>query len=175
MDNERWRPVVGWEGFYIVSNMGRVMSTSQRKGTRPGRCLRTTANSDGYSSVILSTCPDDRKSIKVHRMVLDAFIGPAPIDQPEGNHKNGNRTDNRADNLEWVSRSGNQQHSFHVTKLNSHRAERNPFYRPDIDEDAIRAARRDTGLPYWKIAKQFGVSTTHAHRICHHKRFLEQR
>lgn len=111
---EEWQPVVGYEGFYEVSNLARVRSLSRyitqrgRYGmiTRPvrGRVLRQTIR-DGYCTV--SLCNGETEKIKrVHRLVLEAFVGPCP-DGMEGCHGNDVRTDNRIENLRWDTPSAN--------------------------------------------------------------------
>ena len=99
---ENWKDVAGYEGRYQVSNCGRV------KNIRTGRVLRPAKNSRGYLRVLL--CKDnEKKNRSVHRLVALAFV-PSEREGLEVNHKNGVKTDNRAENLEWVTRSENMVH-----------------------------------------------------------------
>ena len=110
MNRELWRWVAGYEGLYIVSNMGNVMGVP--KPTQSGHLLKQKerSGSRGYMSVCL--CKDNKKKyFSVHRLVATAFI-PNPKNKPEVNHKNGNRADNRVENLEWVTSSENEKHSY---------------------------------------------------------------
>lgn len=120
MDEEIWKDVVGFEGRYMVSNMGRVKSldfTSVVKKkfgiiTVPkyGKILKPKVDKGGYYSQSLSI---DGKSYykSIHRMVLTAFV-PNPENKPEINHKDGNKSNNCVDNLEWCNRSENNLHAY---------------------------------------------------------------
>lgn len=103
---EVWMPVVGWETHYAVSNLGRVMRTSPGKRTRPGKILVTTPNSCGYPYVEIG-----RKGYKVHALVAAAFIGPRPSGM-QINHKDGNKQNNRLENIEYCTQSENIRHSY---------------------------------------------------------------
>lgn len=103
---EIWKPVVGYEGLYEVSNMGRIKSLPKYhyKGER---ILRQVKNPrDGRLSVTLCKSPDEHKRIAVHRIVAIAFL-----DNPEGyreiNHIDEDPTNNNVSNLEWCSRRYN--------------------------------------------------------------------
>ncbi len=98
---ERWLPVVDYQGRYEVSDRGRIRSFVRR---REGKLLAC-ARSHGYPAVVLSG--DDGCAAKlVHRLVAEAFIGPAPGGH-DVDHIDGNRGNPRAENLEYVSRSEN--------------------------------------------------------------------
>ena len=104
MNEEIWRDVVGYEGLYQVSNLGRVYSV------RSGKVLKFNKKPCGYNYVQLSV-HDKRVGYRVHRLVAQAFI-PNTENKPEVNHINGIKTDNRVENLEWCTRSENEQHKF---------------------------------------------------------------
>lgn len=116
---ETWLDVVGYEGFYEVSSLGRVRSAPRvagrgfgRGGCRPisATILKPWPDKNGYAKIVL--CVDNkRKSISVHRLVAMAFLGEQP-DRPFVNHKNGRTDDNRIENLEWVTSSENTQHAL---------------------------------------------------------------
>ena len=122
-DSEEWRAVVGYEGYYEVSNFGRVRSLDRsiwytpyrrqpvRVAHHKGRLLRLQRGQNpGYRCVILVR-RNQHTTCFVHALVLEAFVGP----RPEGwvcNHKNGNPGDNRASNLEWCTYSQNNQHAI---------------------------------------------------------------
>lgn len=123
-ENEIWKPVVGWEGFYEVSNMGRVRSITRIvhadihrvDGTywhqtykKEGRILKTHDNGHSYLSVGLHGQGRKDKHVYIHIMVAKAFI-PNPNNLPEVNHKDFNKKNNTVENLEWVSRKDNQLH-----------------------------------------------------------------
>lgn len=111
--SEQWRPVVGWEGLYEVSDQGQVRSVDRvivrndgQARTFRGRILRPGVNRHGYPMVHLSR-PGEMKTKKVHRLVLEAFVGPSP-EGAEGCHNNGDRADARLENLRWDTPSRNQ-------------------------------------------------------------------
>ena len=93
-NDERWKPVVGWEGFYEVSDWGRV------------RRIVGQHRSGGYPAVTLSIPGRPTKRIRVHLLVLEAFRGPRPY-RCEALHGNDIAYDNRAVNLRWGSRREN--------------------------------------------------------------------
>lgn len=102
---EIWKPVVGYEHRYEVSNLGRVRIL---RGRCAGRILRAQVINSGYLTVRMADGGRHNQTTKlVHRLVLEAFVGPGP----EANHKNFDRLDNRLANLEWVSHSGNVRHT----------------------------------------------------------------
>ena len=103
MKKEIWRPVIGYENNYVVSNLARI------KNTRSLRMLKP-INSRGYT--LVSLCKNGIiKSTRIHRIVALAFI-PNPHNKPFINHKNGNKNDNSIENLEWCTYKENLQHSW---------------------------------------------------------------
>lgn len=115
MLEEVWKDAVGFEGRYQVSNYGRVKSlgfyNAKRKCFRKGVILKQGINSKGYLRVNIKNCNSLRKNCQVHRLVAQAFI-PNPNNMPEVNHINGIKSDNRVENLEWVSAKQNTQHAL---------------------------------------------------------------
>ena len=102
-----WRPVVGYEGFYEVSNAGQVRRVSAAQGTRAGLVLAQTPakNRGGYMTVGLHRPGFPRKVFRVHRLVAAAFLGPT-----EGllvRHLDGDPTNNCLENLRWGDASEN--------------------------------------------------------------------
>lgn len=106
--NEEWRAVKGYEGLYEVSNMGRVRSLDRRVKTRSpgaedffraGRTIAPKQRHGGYLGVQLWRDGNVRQ-ICIHRLVAQAFV-PNPHNLPQVNHKDENKLNNRADNLEW--------------------------------------------------------------------------
>ena len=123
MKKVKYKPVKNYEGFYEVSATGIVRSLDRRiiiKGNKnrriKGKVLSPKCNGDGYLFVTLSK-EGSAKTCYVHRLVADAFI-PNPRRLGEVNHKNGVKSDNTLDNLEWISHAGNVQHAYdnHLNK-----------------------------------------------------------
>jgi hypothetical protein len=121
---EMWRDVKGYEGIYMVSNLGRVkslpsMSERQYKNRKtnfiPKKCRVLRINNlqtGGYCAVKLTT-KGKVINFKVHRLVADAFILNKEC-KDQVNHINGIKTDNYVSNLEWVTQSENIKHSFSI-------------------------------------------------------------
>lgn len=113
-----WRLVDGFDGVYRVSSDGRVQSCSV-KGTcgKRGEWWDMTIGRDriGYPLVYLwdKCAPTGKQRVRrlVHRLVATAFI-PNVAQAEAINHKNGIKDDNRVENLEWCSRSGNMKHAW---------------------------------------------------------------
>jgi len=97
-EDERWLPISGWEGRYEVSSWGRV----RRINCKP---KKNTVGANGYDVVSLSR-EGKSYAFTVHRLVLEAFVGPCP-EGCETRHLNGNRADNRLENLKWGTAAQN--------------------------------------------------------------------
>lgn len=114
MNEEVWKPVVGWEGLYEVSNTGRVRSLDRQgvnekgHGKRNGKVLAPNYTKFGYIRVGLSI-NGKKTSYMVHRLVAEAFI-PNPENLPFINHKDEIRNNNNAENLEWCTRLYNMRY-----------------------------------------------------------------
>lgn len=109
LEGEIWKDVVGYEGKYFVSNLGRV------KNTKPQ--LLATRERRRYLAVTLHK--DDKLcDFSIHRLVAVSFI-PNPNNRYVVNHINGINFDNRVDNLEWVSARENTSHALDKTKTSS--------------------------------------------------------
>jgi len=112
---EVWKDVVGYEGFYQVSNKGNVRSVDRSvnvlNGTKvsKGKLLKPCTNLQGYLFVTLSK-HNIVKERRVNRLVAEAFI-PNPDKHPAVNHKDKNRTNNCVDNLEWCTNEYNNRYS----------------------------------------------------------------
>lgn len=109
---EEWRDAPGYEGLYQVSNLGRVRTIRDGREYKAGYILKGKRNRYGYVEPAL-TNGGRRTLVLVHRLVAEAFI-PNPLKLATVNHKNGVKTDNRVENLEWMSRRDNALHSLYV-------------------------------------------------------------
>ena len=114
MKKEYWKPVVGYEGLYEVSNWGRVKSLNYNH-TGKGKILKQQQSMDGYYSVGLSK-NGILKRYYVHRLVAEAFL-PNSDNLPLINHKDENKTNNNVDNLEWCDAKYNCNYGTRTERL----------------------------------------------------------
>lgn len=119
MEQEIWKNVVGYEGYYQVSNFGNVMRTSKEYVNSIGHLCKSNEKQckldiykNGYVYVHLSI-GGRAKHVQVHRLVAMAFI-PNPNNLPQVNHKDGNKTNNSVDNLEWCTAGENERHAYRI-------------------------------------------------------------
>lgn len=106
---ELWTPIFGYVGTYSVSTLGRVRRDRRGRRTYVGRILKSASNSHGYHQVTLYY-EGQRQQIKVHKLVMEHFVGAA--NRLEVNHKDKNKNNNALENLEYVTRLDNMRHSF---------------------------------------------------------------
>lgn len=165
-DIEIWRPVVGYEGFYEVSDIGRVRSLvchnpwSWNKRKTP-RLVRPVSLDNGYAHVTLCKLGHKKQAL-VHRIVLTAFVCP-PTEGMQGAHRDGNRANNRLSNLSWLTR--------HENELDKHRhgtvrhGARNHLTK--YDDELVRSIRErcKRGETAMALAKATGVSYCTVWRI----------
>lgn len=147
MTTETWRPVVGFEHAYEVSNHGRVRSIPRvdargRRWTR--RILRPGAQPSGHLSVSLSST-GERSMRKVHRLVLEAFVGPCP-EGMEGLHRDDDPMNNDLANLRWGTRSDNLHDAVrngrHRGTQKTHCPRNHPLEAPNLVASTLRSGRR---------------------------------
>lgn len=106
---EIWKDIEGYDGFYQVSNLGRVKSVKSKY------LRKLNLTHDGYCKINLSS-NGETHWFRVHRLVAQAFI-PNPENKPEVNHIDEDKTNNNVDNLEWVTRKENANHGTLYTRL----------------------------------------------------------
>ena len=115
MNKEEWKEINGFEGLYEVSSFGRIKSLPRQKITPKGGRYMTKETilkgfiNKGYAYVLLHK-GNKNYSRKVHRLVAQAFI-PNPLEKPQVNHLDYDKTNNRVENLEWVSCQENINYS----------------------------------------------------------------
>lgn len=146
LPNEEWRAVVGLEGEYSVSNLGRVRGDRAVKRTWANRLLRQHLGNLGYYTVGLH-----HRTTMVHRLVAEAFLDPAKRHLTV-NHKNGMRTDNRVENLEFVTHAENMAHAAGTLKRCGTRK---------LNEEAVRRIRSEFakgGITRSALASRYSVA-----------------
>jgi len=117
MNEEIWKDVVGYEGYYEVSDMGNVRYLKRyNKKCEPQLMKKWTRNK--YPAVTFNIKKNGDKRA-VHRLVAESFL-PNPENKKCVNHKNGIKSDNRVENLEWCTHSENNLHAFQTgLRINS--------------------------------------------------------
>lgn len=116
---EEWRDIIGYEGLYQVSNLGRIKSLYKKVICKNGfrSCKEKILKNNSYGDYNRIQIGKKSKHFLVHRLVAKAFI-PNPENKPCVNHINGIKTDNRKENLEWSTYSENTIHAYDVLKCN---------------------------------------------------------
>lgn len=131
MAEEIWKDIKGYEGKYQISNLGKVRNNKS--------IIKPQKDNIGYMNVILYK-DKTRKTKKIHRLVAEAFIENTN-NLPEVNHINGNKKDNSASNLEWITHKNNSKHAVEIGLIKTKKVlcvETNKIYK------SIHEAARDT-------------------------------
>ena len=152
MNKEIWRDITGYEGYYQVSSEGRVKSLERKNSygrTVKERILKGTQDKDGYLKIGLCGSTGKQKWFQVHRLVGEAFI-QNPDENPQINHINEIKTDNRACNLEWCTSKQNINHGSRNERVA--KALGKPIAQYNLDGQLIKVwqsaceAKRQTGF-----------------------------
>lgn len=153
---EIWKELEEFDGNYLISNLGKLKSKSRTIKHPKGTCvlkeklLSQVKNRKGYIEFQI-TYNSKHYSRKAHRLVANAFI-PNPMGLPQVNHINGDKTDNRVENLEWCTNSENQIHA-----VNNELKPTKHIFQFDLSGSLIKEwksapeAERALGIPYRTI------------------------
>jgi HNH endonuclease/NUMOD4 motif len=162
---EIWKPIVGFED-YEVSSEGRIRSL---KPNHHMKVIKSWSRRNSYKYVFL--WKDGKPKAKdVHRLVATHFINNLD-NKREVNHINGDKFDNRAENLEWVTPSENQQHSI-ALGLRKDRGEQSVNSRLKKEQvSEIRKLYSDSGITYRELSRIFGVHRDYIGLIINRKRW----
>lgn len=109
-DDEKWKDLIGYEGLYIISNYGRIISLP--RSTTHGKLLIPQISKYGYYMQMLYK-NGKAKLCRVNRLVALTFIDN-PFNEPYVNHIDGNKLNNKVDNLEWCNQSHNQKEAWRL-------------------------------------------------------------
>lgn len=159
---EIWKQIKGYEGYYDISNTGKVKSVKRREKVSRGRVstkkeiiLKTCLNRYGYPTVTL-VVNKKYKGFLLHRLLAINFI-PNPNNYSIVNHIDGNKQNFQLNNLEWTTASLNQKHAYDNGLRKKKISEK--------DKELI-VSLNNSGLTYLKIAEKFKVSQSLIGKIC---------
>lgn len=168
MPGEIWRDIEGYEKFYQVSNKGRVKSYHSNKI----KILKPIEMSDGYRRVHMAL-HKNKKSFPVHRLVARAFI-PNPEKKSFVNHKDGNKSNNSVENLEWATKKENSRHAWKNGLCKKKYGSENPNAK--FTDEQIKFIRenykaKDENFGAIPLAKKFGVCVETISKIAYGKTY----
>lgn len=136
-------PIAGYEGFYTVDECGNVFSVRSRM------FLKQNTNTCGYKSVELFNAKGKSKRLLVHRIVASAFV-PNPLNLPQVNHKDENKANNRASNLEWVTAKQNMNYG---TAKERRKRSMEWYYKSRSIKDVAKENGKNNSKPVLQFSK----------------------
>ena len=166
MENSIWKPIKGYENYYLVSNVGeiktieRIITLPTHSYLKKEKMLKQFKDSKGYMHVKLYDGTGKPKSLTIHRIVASSFLDN-PNNLAEVNHIDHNKNNNNVDNLEWMSRGDNIKHSYSKRDPKTYKGSGNKNSK--LTEDvviSIRKEYREKRTTYKTLANKYGVGTT---------------
>lgn len=150
LQDEIWRPILGYETLYHASNYGRIKSFQHNKV----RIL--SPNITGTYLAVHLTKDGEEKVKYIHRLVAETFI-PNTGNKSQVNHIDGNKFNNHVSNLEWVTRKENQRHAV---KMNLHKSGEEHVSAKFTNEQVEYVRENPDGLAVKDLAEFFNVDAT---------------
>lgn len=162
---EDWVDIQGFDGNYKISSQGEIWSRKSTRGIKPNHWLKLNQFMSTYNYLYVGLSNNgSRKNFFVHRLVATTFV-PNFDNKPYINHINGVKTDNRADNLEWVTAKENVAHAYNIG-LRDNRGEKH--YRAKLSSSDVLAIRRKCkveGIPQKDLANEYKINANQISRI----------
>ena len=156
IEGERWLPVRGLEELYEVSDFGRIKSLKNHRGNVRKHPIVLTPSLRGRPGAKYPSCSlAGRKNKRVHRLVLEAFVGGCPPGM-ESAHLDGNPQNSRLDNLQWATAKENARHRCEIHKTHFRGSQVTVSKLDETDIPIIRALGGK--MSQMNIGKIFGVS-----------------
>ena len=167
---EIWIDVKGYENIYEISSLGRVLSKRRKKEI----ILKPRNTWGGYHKVAVWNCYNERRDLFIHRLSMLSFKPTEYFEGAEVNHINGIKTDNRIENLEWVTHQENLQHAAR-TGLQVH-FKRDEHPNSKLNQkmaNIIRYSYRKKYLNHKELSKIFNVSEMTIYRVIKNKSWVQ--
>jgi hypothetical protein len=180
---ENWKEIPGYEGWYAVSDLGRIKSLTRtiEQQSRTGKVYSRVMKEKilaprldaekRYLYAHLCT-PTKNGNVAIHRAVLLTFVGPAPKDKREGCHNDGNTANNRLSNLRWGSRQENEddkrEHGTLIRGMD--------HYCAKYSDELVERLRRDWAASHKgrgelaRLARKHGVAPAYAGQLIRNER-----
>ena len=179
MIKELWKDIPGYEGFYQVSNMGQVRSVTHSITMKNGvnRTIYSkilVLHPGGNNEYLQAYLHKDNKvtNFLVHRLVANAFIASIPSGY-EVNHKNGNKTDNRVQNLEIVTHQENITHSMNNSLFRALGEDHYASKLTNAQASEIRDIYSKGGISQKKLGLKYGVTQKVIFSIVNNKTYMQ--
>lgn len=148
---------------YMIGNCGTII------GPKRG-VIKQRVNGDGYAAVTLGDFTNRHVNKAVHRLVAEQFVkNPDPDYYLKVNHKDFNRLNNKAENLEWVTHQENVTYSANAGHYENKSGESNSNARTTMEDVDLIRKMYNNGVPIYKIAKEFGKPWATVGNIVHNK------
>lgn len=155
---EIWKTILDYYN-YEISSYGRIRNIN-------GYIRKIQTDKKGYSVISIRNDLGIRKTLKIHRLVAIMFLDN-PKNLPQVNHKDGNKKNNKVDNLEWCDNSYNQKHAF-LNNLQINKGSKNP--RSKLSEENVIEIRKNGKYDtYLNISKKYKVSKSTIYSILNNK------
>lgn len=177
---EIWVPIPGYEDLYQASNLGRIRSVDcvreyfafgkQVQRYHKGRILKQKLDGRGFYLQV-SLCKNGKNIIcLVHRLVASAFI-ENPNNYPEVNHKDENKRNNAAQNLEWCTHEYNNNYGSKKFASNGENNSMSKLSESEVREIRRVYKHRDKDFGLLALSQKYGISPSHVHSIVNGRRW----